>query len=180
MAEELDRLAAARRQRARWSDSLPIPPNRAWPWRRWAAPGPHVLRTTNSGGFWDDLTSNLPDAPAHGVTAERSAGAVYVATDKGVFYATADLENAGPAAVTWTPICSRLPAAPATDVKLDPNGNQLYAALDGYGVYATAAPHRLRALRLVNAADFSTRAAAPGSLISVLGGRVSSAQRRRR
>jgi len=137
--------------------------------------GVHVLRTTNSGGFWDDLTSNLPDAPVHGVTAVRSAGAVYVATDKGVFYATADLENAGPAAVTWTPISTRLPAAPATDVKLDANGYQLYSALEGYGVYATAAPHRWRTLRLVNAADFSTRAAAPGSLISVVGGRVSTA-----
>jgi uncharacterized protein (TIGR03437 family) len=137
--------------------------------------GAHVLRTTNSGGFWDDLTANLPDAPARGVTAERSAGAIYVATDKGVFFAAADLENAGPAAVTWTPISTRLPAAPATDVKLDANGYQLYAALDGYGVYATAAPHRLRTLRLVNAADFSTRAAAPGSLISVVGGRVNAA-----
>jgi hypothetical protein len=58
--------------------------------------GVHVLRTTNSGGFWDDLTANLPDAPAHGVAAVRSAGAVYVATDKGVFFAAADLENAGP------------------------------------------------------------------------------------
>jgi uncharacterized protein (TIGR03437 family) len=137
--------------------------------------GAHVLRTTNSGAFWDDLTSNLPDAPAHGVTAVRSAGVIYVATDKGIFYATADLENAGPAAVNWTPISGRLPAAPATDVKLDANGYQLYAALDGYGVYATAAPHRLRTMRLVNAADFSTRAAAPGSLISVVGGRVNAA-----
>jgi uncharacterized protein (TIGR03437 family) len=75
----------------------------------------------------------------------------------------------------WTPISATLPAAPATDVKLDPNGYQLYAALEGYGVYATAAPHRLRTLRLVNAADFSTRAAAPGSLISVVGGRVNAA-----
>jgi len=137
--------------------------------------GVHVLRTTNSGGFWDDLTSNLPDSPAHGVTADRSAGAVYVATDKGVFFATADLENASPAVVTWNPISGGLPSAAATDVKLDANGYQLYAALDGYGVYATAAPHRLRTLRLVNAADFSTRAAAPGSLISVVGGRVNAA-----
>jgi uncharacterized protein (TIGR03437 family) len=137
--------------------------------------GAHLLRTTNSGGFWDDLTSNLPAAPAHGVAAERSAGAVYVATDKGVFFASADLENAGPASVNWTPISAGLPAAPVSDVKLDANGYQLYAALDGYGVYATAAPHRLRTLRLVNAADFSARAAAPGSLISVVGGRVNRA-----
>ena len=137
--------------------------------------GVHVLRTTNSGAFWDDLTSNLPDVPAHGVTAERAAGAVYVATAQGVFFANADLENAGPATVTWSSISTRLPAVPATDVRLDANGYQLYAALEGYGVYATAAPHRLHTLRLLNAADFSTRAAAPGSLISVMGGRVSAA-----
>ncbi|HVN04345.1 MAG TPA: hypothetical protein VMT86_08000 [Bryobacteraceae bacterium] len=140
-----------------------------------AGSGVHVLRTTNSGGFWDDLTANLPDAPARGITAERTAGAIYVATDKGVYYATADLENAGPATVTWTSLSTGLPTAPVTDVKLDPNGYQLYAALDGYGIYATAAPHRLRTVRLVNAADFSARAAAPGSLVSVIGGHVNSA-----
>lgn len=137
--------------------------------------GAHVLRTTNSGGFWDDLTSNLADAPAHGITAVRSAGAIYVATDKGVFFTTADLENAGPSSVTWNPIGRGLPAAPATDVRLDANGYRLYASLDGYGVYSTVAPHHTNSLRLLNAADFSTRAAAPGSLISVIGGRVNTA-----
>jgi uncharacterized protein (TIGR03437 family) len=62
----------------------------------------------------------------------------------------------------------------ATDVKLDPTGIQLYAAVEGYGVYAAAAPQH--SLRLVNAADFSTRPAAPGSLVSVVGGRVTSAR----
>ena len=139
--------------------------------------GPHVLRTTNSGNFWDPLDGNLPDAPAHGVTAERAAGAVYVATDKGVFLAHVDLENASrPDSVSWVSLSDRLPAAAATDVRLDPAGVQLYAALDGHGVYAAAAPHRLRNLRIVNAADFSTRAAAPGSLLSVIGGLVNAAR----
>jgi uncharacterized protein (TIGR03437 family) len=139
--------------------------------------GPHVLRTTNSGNFWDPLDGNLPDAPAHGVTAERAAGAVYVATDKGVFFARVDLENASrPDSVAWASLSDRLPAAAATDVRLDPAGVQLYAALDGHGVYAAAAPHRLRNLRIVNAADFSTRAAAPGSLLSVIGGLVNRAR----
>jgi uncharacterized protein (TIGR03437 family) len=138
--------------------------------------GPHVLRTTNSGAFWDPLDGNLPDAPAHGVTAERTVGAVYVATDKGVFFARVDLENASrPDSVAWVSLSDRLPAAAATDVRLDPAGVQLYAALDGHGVYAAAAPHRLRNLRIVSAADFSTRAAAPGSLLSVIGGLVHAA-----
>ena len=137
---------------------------------------PHILRTTNYGNnyFWDVLDGNLPDVSAHAVTADRPAGAVYVATDKGVFWARADLENASTAPVTWTRLSASLPDAPATDVRLDPARVQLYAALDGYGVYATSAP--ARSIRIVNTADFSTRAAAPGSLLSVIGARVSSAR----
>jgi uncharacterized protein (TIGR03437 family) len=92
-----------------------------------------------------------------------------------VFYGVADLENASANPVNWVNLSTRLPAAPAYDVRLDPAGVQLYAALDGYGVYATAAPHRARAPRIVNAADFSTRPAAPGSLLSVVGAQVSRA-----
>ncbi len=139
--------------------------------------GPHVLHTINYGRgyFWDPLDSNLPpDAAAHAVTADWSAGAVYIATDKGVFWARTDLKLASTTPVNWTSLSSSLPDATATDVRLDPAHVQLYAALDGYGVFATAAP--LRALRIVNTADFSTRAAAPGSLLSVLGGQVSSAR----
>lgn len=136
--------------------------------------GAHVLRTTNTGLFWDDLTANLPDTPGHGIAADRTAGAVYVATDHGVFYAHADLEAPGPAS-NWTEL-GNLPPARVMDVKLDPAGNRLFVAVEGYGVYATQAPHRARALRLVNAADLSSRAAAPGSLVSVLGGRVNSAR----
>ncbi len=137
--------------------------------------GPHVLRTINGGEFWDVLDANLPaTASAYGIAAERSAGAVYVATEKGVYYAVTDLEAASsPADVKWTNLSEKLPGARATDVRLDPAGVQVYAAVDGYGVYATAAPHRLRSLRIVNAADFSTRPAAPGSLLSVIGGRLS-------
>jgi uncharacterized protein (TIGR03437 family) len=98
-----------------------------------------------------------------------------VATDAGVFYGVADLENASANAVNWVNLSARLPAAPAYDVRLDAAGVQLYAALDGYGVYATAAPHRARAPRIVNAADFSVRPAAPGSLLSVVGAQVSRA-----
>jgi uncharacterized protein (TIGR03437 family) len=147
------------------------------PWIALAAlsgKGSHVLRTTNAGIFWDRLDGNLPDTPAHAVTADRAAGAVYVATDQGIFWAHVDLETASTAPVVWTALSSHLPAARAMDVALDATGLQLYAALDGYGVYATGAPHRLDSVRIVNAADFSTRAAAPGSLLSVIGARIHS------
>jgi len=140
-----------------------------------AGTGTHLLRTTNTGLFWDDVTGNLPDVPVHGVAADRSTGAVYVATDRGVFQGRMDLNVPG-AFSPWTPITGSLPPAKAFDVKLDPTGNQLYVALDGYGVYAAAAPHRAKTFRLVNAADLSQRAAAPGGLLSVLGGKIQSAR----
>lgn len=135
-----------------------------------------VLRTMNGGIFWDDITANLPEtASARGIAADRQTGAVYVATDAGVFYTIADLASAG-AVTSWTPLNSNLPGVPATDVKLDAGNNQIYAALEGYGVYAAIAPHRLLAPRLVSAADYVARPAAPGALLSVLGARVGSAQ----
>jgi uncharacterized protein (TIGR03437 family) len=136
----------------------------------------YVLRTMNGGGFWDDITANLPEtAVAHGVTADRTSGAIYLATDAGIFSTATDLGSAGrPGA--WASLSGNLPAAAATDVKLDAGGNQLYAALDGYGVYTAIAPHRLRDARVVSAADYSARPAAPGALLSVLGARVESAK----
>jgi uncharacterized protein (TIGR03437 family) len=137
---------------------------------------PLVLRTMNGGVFWDDITANLPEsAAAHGVAADRASGAIYVATDAGVFYTITDLASAG-SATSWISLGNNLPAAAATDVKLDASANQIYVALDGYGVYAAIAPHRLRAARLVSAADYSARPAAPGALLSVLGARVESAR----
>jgi uncharacterized protein (TIGR03437 family) len=141
-----------------------------------AAKSSYVLRTMNGGGFWDDMTANLPDAAsAHGVTADRASGAIYVATDAGLFFTATDLGSAG-RPTTWTSLSEKLPTAAATDVKLDPGGNQIYAALDGYGVFAAIAPHRLRDARVVSAADYSAKPAAPGALLSVLGARVESAK----
>ena len=135
----------------------------------------YVLRTMNGGIYWDDITANLPaSAVAHGVTADRASGAVYIATDAGVFFTITDLTAAGRPTL-WVPLTENLPAAPATDAKLDAGGNQLYIALDGYGVYATIAPHRFRDARVVSAADYSSRPAAPGALLSVLGTKVESA-----
>jgi len=137
--------------------------------------GPRVLRTINTGLTWDDLSSNLPEGPARAIAVDRPSGAAYVATDAGLFFAIVDLDRASPAPA-WTILSRSLPTAPALDVKLDPGANQLYLSLDGYGVFATRAPHRSRSMRVVNAADFTARAAAPGSLVSVIGGIISRAR----
>lgn len=136
--------------------------------------GPRVLRSVSEGAVWDDISSDLPKTPAHSIAADRFSGAVYVATDAGIYYTHAGL-TAATTAEAWSNVSAALPAARALDVRLDPRGVQLYAALEGYGVFAAPAPHRGRILRLLNAADNSARPAAPGSLLSVVGQRVDEA-----
>lgn len=138
------------------------------------ARGAHLFRTVNGGLTWDDMTGALGDAPAHGIAADRAGGAVYVATDKGVFLTRMDLNVLGTAS-PWSSVSGRLPNAAAEDVRLDAAGRQLTVALDGYGVYVARAPHQNGAARLVNAADLSLRAAAPGGLVSALGMAVQTA-----
>jgi uncharacterized protein (TIGR03437 family) len=135
---------------------------------------PHVMRTPNGGAFWDNITLNLPDSPATGIAADRASGAVYVATSQGVFMTYADLGSLS-GVQPWIAV-GGLPQAPSKDVKLDAQGNQLWTAVDGFGLYSTLAPHRLRDPRVVSAADFVARAAAPGSLVSVLGARIQAAR----
>jgi uncharacterized protein (TIGR03437 family) len=138
--------------------------------------GHHLLRTSNRGLTWEAVdTASLPDGPAWSVVGDRSAGAIYVATDKGVFYGHTDLDLGVTTSIVWQHLTPPpMPQVRATDVRLDPSGVQLYIALDGYGVYRTPAPHRADTLRIVNAADYSNRAAAPGSLLSVIGTPVNS------
>ena len=129
-----------------------------------------------SARVWDALDSpTLAGTPAHGITADRASGSIYVATDKGVFLGHAELETASINPALAELDRAAFPKPPATDVRLDPAGVQLYIALEGYGVYAASAPHIRRSWRIVDAADSTVRPAAPGSLLSVLGANVSSA-----
>lgn len=133
-----------------------------------------VLRTLNGGVFWDDLTANLPDAEVRGVTADRTSGAIYVATSRGVYVTFGDLRAPAPA-TAWSALAGMPAGAAVRDVMLDDAGARLYAALDYRGVFVTPAPHRARAPLVVHSADFSPRAAAPGALLSVIGRSVETA-----
>jgi uncharacterized protein (TIGR03437 family) len=132
-----------------------------------------ILRTTNGGVFWDDLTAETSLAPVHGVAVDRTSGAVYAATSKGVLMTYAPANGTPP---TWVSLSAGLPEAPAVDLKLGDGAHQLYVALQGYGVYATLAPHRLRDPKVVSAGDLAARAAAPGALLTVIGRSVESAR----
>jgi uncharacterized protein (TIGR03437 family) len=60
-------------------------------------------------------------------------------------------------------------------VRLDDGGLTLLAAVEGHGVFAAPAPHRRRAPRLVHSADLSSRPAAPGALMTLVGARAAAA-----
>jgi uncharacterized protein (TIGR03437 family) len=60
-------------------------------------------------------------------------------------------------------------------VKLDSGAIQLWVALDGYGLFQTMAPHRIGDPRLITSSGLIARAAAPGTLFSIEGARVNSA-----
>jgi uncharacterized protein (TIGR03437 family) len=136
--------------------------------------GARVLRTLNGGGFWDDLSANLPAGPAYGVAADRATGGLYLATAAGLFYTVADLRAPAPA-TAWTNLTAGLPEGAVRDVRIDDAGHVLLAAVEGHGVYSTPAPHRARQPRVVHTFDMRAGAAAPGALLSVLGAQVRSA-----
>lgn len=134
-------------------------------------PGSRVLLTVNGGISWQDITGDLPAGKVSGLAIDRESGAVYAATEAGVFLAFVGLLGAVPP-TGWMPLTANLPSARALDVRLDQSGNQVYILLEGYGVYYAPAPHRFRDVRVVSAADYRERPAAPGALLSVLGARL--------
>lgn len=138
------------------------------------APAQHVFHTVDGGRNWDDLTSDLSDVAVHGVTASPSGRAVYIATDAGVYFMRTDVSVLS-FPTQWQSVPG-LPVARVSDVRLDAGDNQLWAAVQGFGLYSTLAPHRLGDPTVVSAATLAASTAAPGSLMSILGARVSSVQ----
>jgi uncharacterized protein (TIGR03437 family) len=132
-----------------------------------------VLRSLNGGQYWDDLTANLPPGSVYGVTADAATGALYAATESGIYFTFNSLQAPAPAG-NWMPLRSGLPAGAARDVVLDASGHHLFAAVDGFGVFVAMAPHRAMAPQLANAADFGMRSAAPGALLTLIGARLQS------
>ena len=135
---------------------------------------PRVLHTIDGGLSWDDISANLPDLSVSGVTADPAGNAIYVATNQGVFLARTNLNVLSVAGTSWS-LLPGLPAAAATDVKLDSGAIQLWVSLEGYGLFQTLAPHRAGDPRVITSAGLIARAAAPGTLFSVEGVRVNSA-----
>jgi len=138
------------------------------------AEGPRVFRTVDGGLLWDDLTADLPAGEIRSVVASADGDAVYVGGDAGVFYASVALDAPAPNN-GWEAVTDDLPAASVSDLFLSARTGRLYVAVEGFGVYRRRAPDVLRSMKLLNAADLSTRAIAPGGLLTLLGSAVGAA-----
>jgi len=134
-----------------------------------------IWRTINGGLNWDDISADLPIGRAYNSAFDLTTGSLYLATSNGLYWAKTDLRARGPV-TAWEPISGNLPVAPVHDVQLNRSSTQIYIALDGYGIYAAIAPHRRADPRFVSAADYAARAAAPGSLLSYVGGPIREAR----
>jgi hypothetical protein len=111
--------------------------------RRWtntfSAGEGHVFETTNGGATWTDISGEstarpLPDAPGDDIVLTAS-GKLVVATDIGVFIATAGQG----ANTTWSRF-GTLPNSSVNDLQLSPDGSYLIAATHGRGLWKIATP----------------------------------------
>jgi photosystem II stability/assembly factor-like uncharacterized protein len=86
---------------------------------------PHVFRTTNFGGMWTDISSNLPEVPINDLIVDpENTSRLYIATDVGVF-TTTDLGG------TWDVLGTGLPASVVADLELHDETRTLVAGTHG-------------------------------------------------
>lgn len=140
-----------------------------------ATAGGRILRSTNGGRSWFDITSDLPDSSWSAVQGHPEASAVYVAGPLGIYFANVDLAQPGPAG-SWSAITGNLPGGSVDDLAIEPSRGRLYATVPGFGVYWANAPRLDRALRALSSADLAGRPAAPGGLLTIFGTEALSAR----
>jgi uncharacterized repeat protein (TIGR01451 family) len=94
----------------------------------------HVLRTTDGGVTWDDISSNLPNAPANGIAIDPVlAKTYYVATDIGVFWT----RNGG---AKWSVLGTGLPRVTVLGVTLHDSSRTLRASTHGRSMWDVHVP----------------------------------------
>jgi photosystem II stability/assembly factor-like uncharacterized protein len=91
---------------------------------------PHVFRSPDAGATWQDITGNLPDAPANDIIVDPALDStLYLATDFGV-YVTRDLGQ------NWDMLGDNLPNVPIVDMKFHQPTRTLIAATYGRSMYS--------------------------------------------
>jgi hypothetical protein len=93
---------------------------------------PHVVKTTDGGASWTNISGNLPAAPVNDVIV-LPGDKLAIASDVGV-YLTSD------GGATWLSVGSGLPAVPVLDIRHHQGTNTITAATFGHGIQRVALP----------------------------------------
>lgn len=88
---------------------------------------PYLMRTTDYGASWIDLTGNLPQAPVNDVVL-GDGSTLYAATDQSVFVSPAGDGQ-------WLRLGTGLPLVPVPDLEYDASHRRLVVATFGRGFY---------------------------------------------
>ncbi len=122
---------------------------------KWRSPQPHVFRTVDRGATWEDISSNLPDAPVNAFAIDPlRPDELYLGSDIGAFASY----NAGG---SWEPLDEGMPAVPVNDLKINPHTRVLIAGTHGRSMYT------LQLDRLATSIDDLPDEAAPFSMEAV-------------
>lgn len=97
--------------------------------------GAHVFKTTNYGAVWNNISSNLPDAPINDIVIDpMSSQTLYIATDVGVMIS----ENDG---TSWSSMSTGIPSSvPCHDITLHNGVRKLIVWTHGRSAYSTNIP----------------------------------------
>lgn len=96
---------------------------------RWRDPQPHVFRSTDKGSNWEDISSNLPDAPVNAFIVDPiEPNRLYLGNDVGMFVSY----NSGQ---SWWVLGEGLPVLPIGDIEIHPATRELVAGTYGRSMY---------------------------------------------
>lgn len=96
---------------------------------KWKEAQPHVFRSADAGSTWQDISSNLPDAPVNAFAIDpMDTNILYCGTDVGVFVSF----NAGK---IWEPLGSNIPVVVINDMKIHRGSYELIVGTHGRSMY---------------------------------------------
>jgi hypothetical protein len=96
---------------------------------KWRDPQPHVFRSSDMGATWEDISSNLPDAPVNAFAVDNNNQSVlYLGNDVGMYVSF----NTG---ASWEFLGQGIPVVTVGDIKIHPTSNYLVAGTHGRSMY---------------------------------------------
>ncbi len=107
----------------------PEDPDKVWVCFGGLSAGKKIYTTTNGGGYWTNISYNLPNLPLADIAYDEISNTIYVANDVGVYY----MKDGN---TSWQRM-GDLPHAIVTGLSLNQSSRKLYAATWGRGLWAS-------------------------------------------